>query len=193
MAQAPFQISPALVAIANDYSAINRTARGYIADIVCPRVRVEAPLFEYPEYKLEDAFTVYDNQIDRLGQLNEITESSTMSSGKVIDYGILSKIPYRDELAAQSARIPFTLKTRAVRKVIDTNQLNREIRVANLMFSAANYQAGYKTTLSGTSQFTDYNNSDPVALALKIRRDMLIPPNVAIMSQGVRDALALHP
>jgi len=197
MAQAPFVINPALVAIAVDYSGINRTARGYIADRVAPRMPVDAPLFRYPEYKIEDAFTVYDNQVDRLGRLNEITSSATETPGETKDYGILEKVPFRDESAARNQSIPFTLKTRAVRHVVDVNQLNREIRVAAFAMNIANYQAGYTSdrTVSGAGNYkwSDFNNSDPVADVIDATTAMLVPGNVGVTSRKVMNILRRHP
>jgi hypothetical protein len=193
MAQAPFVINPALVAIAIDYAGVNRTARGYIADRVAPRMPVDAPLFRYPEYNLADAFTVYDNQVDRLGRLNEITSSATETVGETRDYGILEKVPFRDEAAARGQSIPMALKTRAVRHVIDVNQLNREIRVSAATMSLANYAPGYSTDLTAGTKWSDYNNSDPVTAVRKAQLGMLVRPNVGVTSEGVMDVLSRHP
>jgi hypothetical protein len=193
MAQAPFTITPALVAIALDYSGINRAQRGYIADAVAPRLRVDSSLFRYPLYKIEEAFTVYDNQIDRLGRLNEIVESATETSGATIDYGLLEKLPYRDEkmATAGSASIPFPLKARAVRNVIDKNQLAREIRVAGIVQNTANYTNGY--TVTPATKWSDYNNSDPVATIMDAQAGMLVPANVGVTSLAGLNFLKRHP
>ncbi len=193
MAQAPFVINPALVAIAVDYAGINRTARGYIADRVAPRIRVDAPLFRYPEYKIEDAFTVYDNQVDRLGRLNEITSSAGEALGETRDYGILEKVPFRDEAASRNQSIPFPLKARAVRHVVDQNQLNREIRVSNFAMSSANYLSGYIDDRTAGVKWSDYVNSDPAADIMDRGTAMLIPPNVGVTSKRVMNILRRHP
>lgn len=193
MAQAPFVINPALVAIAVDYAGINRTARGYIADRVAQRIRVDAPLFRYPEYKVEDAFVVYDNQVDRLGRLNEITSSAGEALGETRDYGILEKVPFRDEAASRAQSIPFPLKARAVRHVVDVNQLNREIRVSAFTMSAANYSSGYITDLTAGTKWSDFANSDPVAAIIDATTTMLIPGNVGVTSKRVMNILRRHP
>jgi len=194
MAQAPFPIVPALVAIAIDYAGINRTARGYIADAVAPRMPVDAPDFRYPSYRIEDAFTVYDNQIDRLGRLNEITDSATEETGSVKDYGILKKVPFRDEAAARAGSMPMTLKARAVRQVIDVNQLNREIRVAALAMSASSYLPAYVIDKASVgARWSDYANSDPVADVRKARLGMLVRPNVGVTDETTMDVLSRHP
>lgn len=192
MAQAPFTITPALVAIALDYAGVNRTARGYIADQVAPRMRVDSSLFRYPVYSIADAFTVYDNQVDRLGRLNEILESATETTGATLDYGLLEKIPYRDEAMARAASLPFTLKARAVRNVIDKNQLNREIRVASLAMTIGNYSAGYSNDLSAGTKWSDFANSDPVEAIMAAQAGMIMPGNVGVTSRNVMNVLRRH-
>jgi hypothetical protein len=194
MAQAPFPISPALVAIANDYAGVNRNARGYIADRVAPRMPVEASLFRYNEYPIGEAFTVYDNQVDRLGRLNEITSTATETTGETKDYGILEKVPFRDEAMQRSQTVPMPLKVRAVRHVIDVNQLAREIRVASTAMSAASYLPGYTVdrAVSGV-RWSDYANSDPAADVRKAQLGMMVRPNVGVTSEAVMDVLSRHP
>lgn len=191
MAQAPFVVIPALVAIANDYSQINARRRGYIADMLMPRVRVDGPDFRYPEYPLDEAFTVYDNQIDRLGRLNEITSSATEATGSTKDYGLAEPIPFRDEMAARAANIAFDKKAQAVRNVEDKNQLAREIRVAALLQTPGNYAAGYTEDEVGTP-WTATNFDIPGTVEARAN-NMLLTPNVAFMSQAVRTTLRRHP
>lgn len=193
MAQTPFITSPALVAIAVNYAGINRTARGYIADRVALRINVDGADFRYPEFPIEEAFTVYDDQIDRLGRLNEITSSSTETTGSVVDHGILEKVPFRDEMQARAGSIPFSRRSLAVRHVIDVIQKNREIRVANMTMNLSNYATGYKTDLSAGTKWSDYTNSTPLTDVKAAMRGMLIPPNVGITTQAVLDTLSLHP
>lgn len=191
MAQAPFVVIPALVAIATDYERINSEQRGYIADQLVPRVRVDAPDFRYPDYPIGEAFTVYDNQIDRLGRLNEITSTASEQTGSTKDYGLAEPIPYRDEMAAMAANIAFNVKARAVRNVGDKNQLAREIRVAAMLQSTGSYAAGYFSDQSGTP-WTNTALNIP-SIVESAANNMLMTPNVAFMSKAVRTLLRRHP
>jgi hypothetical protein len=193
MAQAPFVITPALVAIAIDYQGVNARVRGYVQDQVAPRIRVDGPLFKYPVYNINEAFTVVDNQIDRLGRANELGYTAGEQTGATIDYALREPVPYRDEAAARNGTIPFPLRARAVRNVIDKNQLNREIRVAAMAMSASSYSAGYITDLAGGTKWSDYNNSDPVAQIVDAQAGMLIPGNVGVTSKRVANILRRHP
>jgi len=187
--QTPFIVRPDLVAIANDYSGVNARRRGYIADRVLPRVRVNSPEFRYAEFGIDDAFTVYDTQVDRLGKLNEITSSAGEAAGAVKDWGLMEPVPYRDQAAAAAANIPLNPLARATRNVLDKVQLAREVRVANMVMSAANYQAGYKT--AGVNFNLDA--TDPTQATNDLASTMLVRPNVAVMSQAVRNRLVRHP
>jgi hypothetical protein len=194
MSQAPFVINPALVAIVNDYSEVNARNRGYIADQVIPRTRVDSPDFRYPEYPIDEAFAVYDTQVDRLGRLNEVVSSAGEATGSTKDWGLMEPVPYRDQAAAQASNLPFNLLARAARNVTGKVQLSREIRAATMLFSAGNYQNGYKQTLAGTGAGGQWSAADskPVALIQDVAAGMLLQPNVAVMGLPVRNILARH-
>lgn len=190
MAKAPFLVNPALVAIAVDYAGANRAARGYIADELAPFVRVDSPQFRYPEVDLDDIFTVYDNQVDRLGRLNEIYSSIGEATGSVLDYGLAEPVPYRDEMAAQNQSLPFNLKARAIRNVVDKNQLAREVRVAALMQSAGSYGTQTEDEVGTPWSGAAFD----IAGTVEAKADsMLLPPNVAFMSLAVKRVLARSP
>lgn len=193
MAQAPFTIIPRLVAIANNYSAINMVARGYVADQVAPRVRVDGPLFRWWGSNLAEAFTVPDNQIGRLGRANEITQTSTEQAGATIDYALREPVPYRDQAAANGQSVPMSLLEQATRNVLDKNQLAREVRVAALAMTPANYSPGYVTDLSAGTKWSDFSNSDPVAAMIDAMQTMLLPGSVGITSQRVFNVIRRHP
>jgi hypothetical protein len=191
MAQAAFVLRPDLVAIANDYSRVNAGRRGYIADKVLPRIRVLSPQFSYMEFPVDEAFFVPDTQVDRLGRLNELTQAATEAAGAVKDWGLAQPVPYRDIKAAQSATMPFSPLARATRNVLDKVQLAREVRAANLVFNTASYQAGYKSTLAGATQWSDAT-SDPVAAINDAAAGMLVRPNTLVVSLAVRNILRRH-
>lgn len=193
MSQAPFVINPALTAIAVDHAQQNMVARGYIADVVVPRTRVDAPLFRYAEYPVEEAFTTYDTQVGRMSRPNQMTITATESTGAVLDWGLDAPVPYRDQMAAVGQSIPMDPKARAAMSVMDRVMLAREIRCASLLMTAGNYATGYKATLSGSGQWSDLAASDPVATIIDAATNMLVKPNVAVMGQEVFNILRRHP
>lgn len=71
--------------------------------------------------------------------------------------------------------------------------LDREIRVAGLVFNAANFAAANKATLSGTSQWSDYTNSNPLDAMLAAFDTMIMRPNKLVLGQAVWTKLRQHP
>jgi hypothetical protein len=75
----------------------------------------------------------------------------------------------------------------------DLIALGREVRTSNLVFNAATYPVGRKAILSGTSQWNDYTNSNPVDAIMAALDTCLIRPNKAIFGQAVWTKLRQHP
>lgn len=193
MARTPFPlISAALSGVAIRYASINRDNRGYIADRVAPRRKVRSQLFRWYSSKLEEAFTVYDTQIDRLGQANEMTRGWTLTEDSTKDYAIREPVAYADEAEAAAQQIPFSLRQQATEDVVDQIQLGREIRVAQLTNSASSYLAGYSVDKTA-AKWSDFANSDPVADVLDASSKMLIRPNVGVTNRRTADILQRHP
>jgi len=71
--------------------------------------------------------------------------------------------------------------------------LAREKRVADLFTTLGTYSAGLRATLSDTSQWSDYANSDPINAILTMFDAMLVRPNVGWMGQAVWTKLRMHP
>ncbi|MBA3577285.1 MAG: phage capsid protein [Sphingomonas sp.] len=191
MPQAPFVTSSTLTAIALDYGTVNSKGRGFLADEVLPRVRVDAPEFRYASYPLEEAFEVLDTQAGRRSKLNEMLLTATEAAGFVRDYGLEAPIPFRDEQAARSSAMPFPIRARNTRALVDKVQLARELRASSLVFGAGNYQTGYKATLAGATQWSDAA-SDPVAAILDAKASMLMSPNVLVVGEPVFRAMQRH-
>jgi hypothetical protein len=75
--------------------------------------------------------------------------------------------------------------------------LAREIAIKTMVTTTSNYAAGYSTTLSGTTQWSDYVNSNPIS-DFKVARDtihagLFIVPNLAIIPYQVMSKLEDHP
>jgi len=79
----------------------------------------------------------------------------------------------------------------------DIIDLRLEIEQATLATTAANYPVGNKVTLSGTSQWSDYTNSDPIgdvdAAIEAIRATTGQRPNTVVVGPKVWKILKRHP
>jgi hypothetical protein len=71
--------------------------------------------------------------------------------------------------------------------------LGREKRVADLLFNLNTYPAANRATLSGTSQWSDFANSDPYTAIMNAMDGMLMRPNTLVMGRQVWSRLRVHP
>jgi hypothetical protein len=116
----------------------------------------------------------------------------------VLDYGLDDVVP-NDEVEAWNSMSkperggppnPLDIATMLTTKLIG---LDREIRVAAKVFNTANYSGSNQATLSGTSQWSDYVNSNPLYAILTALDIPLYRPNVATFGQATFTALRQHP
>lgn len=193
MATAPFAVQARLTAIALAY-----TNAGFIADEVMPRVQVDSETFKYSAYTLADGFTIPDTRVGRKSAPNQIDWTATESSTTVIDYGLEDAIPQRDIMIAQAASdiqgvMPVDPEARSTQLLTDLLALDRENRVATTTFTLGTYPAANRTTLAGTTQWSDFTNSDPVQAILTALDAVVMRPNVMVMGQAVWSKVRTHP
>ena len=185
MSTAPFPIDPVLLAIAVAYKN-----PAMIADMVLPRVGVGKKEFTYWIFDLAEGFTVPDTRVGRKGQPNEVEFSATETTGLCEDYGLDDPIPNDDITQAPENYDP---KAHATEYLTNLILLDREVRAASLVFGAANYAAANKETLSGTDQFNDFANSDPIEVISDALEVPVMRPNIMTVGQPVWAKLSRHP
>jgi hypothetical protein len=75
--------------------------------------------------------------------------------------------------------------------------LGRELAIKNFVTDTTRYAAGLSITLSGTSQWSDYTNSDPIATirtaVRAIHAKVFFEPNLAVIPYQVMSVLQDHP
>jgi len=180
----PFPIDTRLTGITLAYQ--NRTL---IADLVLPRVAVGNQSFKWLNHTKADRFTIPNTIVGRNGRPNEVEFSATESTGQTFDYGLDDIVPNDDIAAAPEGYDPLG---RAVEGLTDLVALDREARVAALVFAAATYPTGSKETNTGTEQWDDAA-SNPVTQLLDALATPLMRPNTMVMSQRVFDKLRTNP
>lgn len=184
---APFPIQPDLTAIALMY----RNKR-MIADQVLPRVQVAKGDFKYFTHTLADGFTIPDTKVGRRSPPNQVEFTATETTASTTDYALDDSIPNAD--IANASNIPGADPVaKATMYVANLIELDREKRTADLVFGAGNYAAANKTTLSGTGQWSDYTNSNPISAILTALDGSVMRPNIAVMGRTVFSALIQHP
>lgn len=184
MATAPFVVQPQLTAVAMAFQN-----QELIADRVCPRVPVARREFKWSRWNFADGFTVPNTRVGRKSFPNEVEFGATEVPGIALDYGLDDVIPYDD---IENAIPPIDPRARAVETLTNLIMLDREVRVANLFTTLANYSASQRITLSGTSQFND-PNSDPITVIMTGLDSVVQRPNVMVIGRPAWSRLATNP
>lgn len=181
--QTPFPINPEYTAVAIAYRN-----RALVADAVLPRVPVGTSEFKYMKYNKDDAFTIPDTKIGRKSEANVVETGGTEVTASTVDYALKDVVPLTD---IQNAPPGYDPMSRASEFITDLLDLDRELRVATMVNTAANYATANKVTLSGTSQWS-HASSDPLDAILAVMDSMILRPNVAVMGAEVWTKLRTH-
>lgn len=185
MATAPFPIDARFTAIAIKY----RNQR-MIADQVLPRVRVAKQEFKWLRHALAEGFTIPDTRVGRRSAPTEVEFTGTEVTDSTVDFALDDVIPLAD---IENAPENFDPLGRATEGLADLIELDREVRTANLVFTLGNYPAAQRTTLSGTSQWSDFTNSDPIAAITGALDAMVMRANIMVLGQLTWTRLSQHP
>lgn len=194
MATTAFPINPVLTAIAMVYA---NPAVALIADDVMMRVPT-AKKFVWSSYDVAQGYTVPQTLVGRKSLPTEVDFTGTSNNDETLDYGLDDVVP-NDEIEAFASMVkpasggpvdPLAISTMLTTKLI---QLDREVRVAGRVFNTVNYAAGNQATLSGTSQWSDFVNSNPLDAILAALDVPVFRPNVAVFGQATFTKLRQHP
>jgi len=183
---APFEIVPELQAIALAYSN-----NKLVSDKVLPRVRpVTKQAFAWLEMSLEDGFYIPDTRASRRSAPNQVEFRATLKSAQTQDYFLEERLPWSD---MENAAPGYDPRTHATEMIMYLLALDRERRVANVVFDAGSYADGKSVALSGPDQFSDYAGSDPVAMLKTAMDAMIMRPNKMVIGRPAWSVLQSHP
>lgn len=186
MTTTPFPRDTQLTAIAIAYKNPDVTL---IADSVFPRVPVGRQEFSYYSYPDAQSFTVPDTRIGEKSAFPRVELAGSKLTARTEDFGLEIPLTASDVSEAPTGVDP---KAKATEQAMNLTLLDREIRVANLAFSAAQYPASNKDTLAGADQWSDIT-SDPLTAMLDGMDQCLIRPNTIVFGHEVWSALSAHP
>lgn len=180
----PFVANKAMTAIAIGY---RNPMTALIADDVLPRVPVGTEDFKWLRYNDDEAFTIPETRVGRKGRLNEVEFSSTEEASSVETYGLKSVIPNSDLRAAEAQRAAglttYDPRNRAAALLTDLVLLDRERRVASVVQSSANYDAGSVTALANAADRFDVDTGHPEdVIDTLLDGSFIVRPNVCAMS-----------
>lgn len=186
MSGAPFPIDPALTGVVVAYKNAD-----YIADQVLPRVNplLTKKSFMYRKFDFAQTVTIPDTAMGRKSEPATVEFYGTETPSATLDYGLSDVVPNDDINQAPAGYDPLAY---AAQRTEDLIQLDRERRVAGIVFNAATYPSANKTTLSGTSQWSD-PASTPMDDIDAARDGMLMKPNTLLLGQAGWSRLKKNP
>lgn len=183
----PFAMDPALTAISIAY----RNA-SLIADRVLPRVTaVPKKQYAYNLYPTGTLFTVPNTHVGRRSAPREVNFESTRTPAEIEDYALEDVIPQDDIDQAAAQNLP-KLEDRSTSFLSDLIALDREVRVAALVFASGSYPSDKRVTLSGSDQWS-HADGDPIEDIEVALNTPLLRPNIGIMGQGTWSAVRRNP
>ena len=183
----PFITDPYLTGITLSF---RNPSAALIADLVLPRVTVAKAEFAYNLFPSEDAFTIPDTRVGRIGKVNQVEFSASRETSQTEDHGLEDPIPYSDIEGARGSG--YDPEARATEVLTDLILLAREVRTANLVFAPNSYAASNRTTLAGASQWSN-PDSDPVTAFENAIDSMLIKPNKLVFGRTTWTQVKRHP
>ncbi len=164
----------------------------YIADVIAPQVAVR---------KQSDKYYIYDAERERFRQSNdrrapgaeadEVDFALSTDSYYCDDHALESVIPDEERENADPVIQPDIDRTEFLMDKID---LNKEIVLATRIRTGSDIPG---ETLSGTDQWSDYTNSDPVSAVegkkATIQQEVQVLPNTLVLPYEVYQKVRLHP
>ncbi|ACL05240.1 hypothetical protein Dalk_3552 [Desulfatibacillum aliphaticivorans] len=161
-----------------------------IAGEVFPDVEVGKKSDKYFVYDKADRFTPAQTARGPKDEANEVEWNVSPADYACNDEALKEFVP--DSVVA-NADVPLRPRAKTVEVLTDLIMLGREIRVKDLATAPANFGTGFKITLSGTDQFSDFDNSDPIAVIDAGKAACFMAPNTMIISKPGFDVLKRHP
>jgi hypothetical protein len=171
--------------------SIKFTNDTFIADMIFPTVKVSKQTGKY--YIYDKSNLRIDNTARAAGSgANEIDIGLSTASFACDDHALKGFVADEIQEQAEAALNPLIDETEAITEKL---MLDRENILATMLADTA--QVTQNTTLSGTSQWSDYSNSDPIGDVRTARTTIhaasFKKPNTLILGKQVFDQLTEHP
>ncbi len=172
---------------------------GFIGDQILPIVKVAKATGKYAKYTKAPWFR-NEAAVRAPGTRAARTEWSMDTAGSYacIEYSLSGALP--DDIRA-IADDPIQPERSTIEKLTGQMLLNREMRVAALLFNTTTFASYYATAagLSGGAgvQWDTYETSDPLQDVNVMVNNVIsvtgVKPNIMVMGQDVYKALKVHP
>ncbi|MCX8036172.1 MAG: hypothetical protein N3D11_03765 [Candidatus Sumerlaeia bacterium] len=180
-------IDAALTNVCAAYSNPN-----FIADLVAPPVAVRKQSDRYFIYDPDrDRFRASDDKRAPGAEANEVNFALSTDSYYCEDHALASVIPDEER---ENADPPIQPEIDRVEFLMEKMLLNKEILLADRITAGTDIPG---ETLSGNAQWSDYQNSDPVAEVenhkATIQAAVQVAPNTLVLAYDVYTKVRLHP
>lgn len=171
--------------------AVGYTNAAFIGSALMPYVSVDKEAGLVPVFG-KDHFKVYSTERALRAKSNRVNPSDISTVPFALtEHDLEYPIDYRED--AESA---FPLQAQAVMSVTEGIRLRHEKMVADIALNAANYGAGNKIALSGSSSFSD-PDSDPEGVVddakAAVRAKIVKDPNTLAIGYTMWRKLKRHP
>ena len=164
----------------------------YIADLLLPSLAVDKQSGKHFVYD-KGRFRVNDNLRGAGARSKEVTHNISSSSAYFCeDHALKEFVTDEDRDNAVPPADPFQ---DATENVTEMHMVAKEVEAAGILTSTS--VLSQNTTLSGTSQWSDFSNSDPIADIRTgkqtIHASIHVDPNTLVLGKQVWDKLIDHP
>lgn len=164
----------------------------YIADLLFPTLPVAKQSGKHFVYD-KGRFRSNDNKRGSGAPSKEVTLNLTTGNPYFCEDHSLKQFVTDED--ADNALPPMDPYQDATENVTEMHMVAREIELATMLTDTA--QMTQNATLSGTGQWSDYSNSDPIADVRTgkqtIHSSIHVDPNVLVLGKQVYDKLIDHP
>ncbi|AFZ66989.1 hypothetical protein [Deinococcus peraridilitoris] len=157
---------------------------------LAPLKQVKKRSDKYTIFDKATAFEQSDDTTAPNADANEITLKTSEDNYSVKDHALGAWVPQE---AVDEADDPIKPELDAVESIKQQLENRHEKRVADRLFVATAYLAGNKRTLAGTSQWSDFVNSDPIGDLTNEIENMIVRPTLLAIGADVWKILRRHP
>jgi len=180
--------STPLTNVSNAYSN-----KDYISELVAPIVPVVKDTGRIYSYAADNLRIV--NTYRSEGSKPNIVETTVSSAAHyVLEEHTLGE--YISKEVLENAEKPIKPRIDVTEALTDRIWVDKEKALADVVTSTSSITSG-NTTLSGTSQWNDYSNSDPIAnirtAITSVKANSSMVPNTFIIAWNVMQTLIYHP
>lgn len=162
----------------------------YIADQVLPYVQVPSSEFLHNVYPKAETIRLVDDTFGPKSRSRQVEFQATETPNRTKMHGLHAMVTQHD---IDNAAEGFDPRMTTVEGLKALMLLQREKRVADIVFGAGTYGGSNKTTLVGNDQWSAPTTSTPKDDIETAIDGLFYRPNIAVMGHAVWSQLRKHP